>query len=150
MSYPPTDPINQPPPFSAPHPSSGVAPLRQPDYDSLRYPSPAFLRAFESMIAGLVGLVAGILVYYILVFVPGNPISTASHTPVLFGFITLPAIIAIAVPWAISIVAIVLGHISLAQGRRGMADGRAYAIVGLVLGYGNIILPVAGLALDVI
>jgi hypothetical protein len=163
MSNPSIDPIPQLPPLQVTHsPSGATPPLQEAAYPSpyqpfyppygaalVRADLPASPLAIWSMMLGIVGLVAGCLIYYLLVFVPGNPISTASHVPVLLGFITFPAAIAIAVPWSISIVAIVLGHITLTQVRRGLAGGRGFAIWGLVMGYVNIILPVAGLVLEI-
>jgi hypothetical protein len=145
MSYLPTDPNNQPSLSGMPsqgnaYPPSGAA--------LMHARLPASSQAIWSMVLGIVAIVAGFLIDFMVLFIPDSPLHLY-NAPAVFWSYTMVELIAVAVPLAISIVTIVLSHITLAQVRRGLAVGKRYAIAGLVLGYVNIALPVALLILDV-
>src|SRR5579884_411079 len=110
---------------------------------------PTLPRAVWSMVLGIAGIVGGFLIGFIAVLIPSTTFTSISGTSGIFGYFTIVTVIEGVVPLAISIVAVVLGHSSLTQIRRGLAGGQGYAIAGLVLGYVGIGLRVAGILLDV-
>jgi hypothetical protein len=144
------------PPQQGMPPPGSVYPPYQPLYPypiyapmPMRPQLPASSRAIWSMVLGIVGIVIGFFIGFIFLLLPGATL-TSSGSSSIFEYVTVADVVSIAVPLAISVVAVVLGHTSLAQIRQGMVGGQGYAIAGLVLGYVGIGFRVLGIVVDIV
>ena len=135
-------PPNQP---YYPYPVYAPAPYGIP----MRPQLPASPRAIWSMVLGIIGLISGFFIGYLSLLIPAGAFRFLPFTS-SFETYSIVSVTSTVIPLAVSIVAVVLGHTSLTQIRRGMAGGQGYAITGIVLGYVSIGLRVLEIAIDVL
>ncbi len=128
MSYPPTDPINQPPPFQATPPPSGATPpqpVPQPGYGYPMVPYMAPYPAFQIVDRvekqvnqlPLIALILSIVAWPLIITAPRT-----GNWDFFAGVVAVPAV--------------VMAHIALARRPSGeKSSGYGMAIAALIVGY---------------